>query len=163
MPVYNGELYLEQTIQSVLEQTYDNFELVISDNASTDNTEQICRKFAKEDRRVVYIRNKSNIGAAMNYNHAFNNTKGQFFRWHNADDLCGPQLHELCLSVLMKKPDVVLCYGKTQLIDQEGKAISLYNDDLNLQQDKASDRFKAFFQANWPHKCYLWIDAQIRG
>jgi glycosyltransferase involved in cell wall biosynthesis len=146
MPVYNGEPYLEQAIKCVLDQTYENFELIISDNASTDSTEEICRHFAKADKRIVYIRNKVNIGAARNYNQVFSHSKGQFFRWHNADDLCDPQIHELCLSVLMKKPDTILSYGKTQLIDQQGLNISSYEDNLNLQQDKASERFKAFFR-----------------
>jgi glycosyltransferase involved in cell wall biosynthesis len=146
MPVYNGGPYIAQAIQSVLDQSDGNFELVISDNASTDNTEKICREFAKNDNRIVYMRNKTNIGAAKNYNNVFKHTKAPYFRWHNADDLCDRRSHELCLSVLMKKPDTVLCYGKTQTIDGKGKIIEPYDDNLNLQQNKASERFKAFLK-----------------
>ena len=146
MPVYNGEPYIADAIRCVLNQTYNHLELVISDNASTDNTEQICREFAEKDDRVVYVRNSSNIGAAKNYNQAFRRTSGPYFRWHNADDLCSSRLHELCLAVLMDNPDTVLCYGKTVIINGEGKVIEDYDDNLHLRQEKASDRFKAFFK-----------------
>ena len=146
MPVYNGEPYIAEAIECVLNQTYPNLELVISDNASTDRTEQICQSFAAKDDRVVYIRNATNLGAAQNYNQAFRHTAGPFFRWHNADDLCSPELHEMCLAVLVSKPDTVLCYGKTVIVDNQGEVIETYDDNLDLRQDKASDRFKAFFK-----------------
>jgi glycosyltransferase involved in cell wall biosynthesis len=146
MPVYNGEDFIEDAVRCVLNQTYPHLELVISDNASTDNTERICRQFTKEDKRVKYVRNQTNIGAANNYNQAFWLTTGSYFRWNNADDLCSPKLHELCLAVLMKNPDTVLSYGKTTLIDNQGKFIKDYDDNLNLRQEKAFDRFKAFFK-----------------
>lgn len=146
MPVYNGEQFIAESIKCVLNQTYPHLELIISDNASTDNTEKICRQFAKEDKRIIYMRNQTNIGAAKNYNHAFGHTQGPYFRWHNADDLCSPKLHELCLAVLMENPDTVLCYGKTKLIDDHGIIIKNYDDNLNLRQTKAYDRFQAFFK-----------------
>ncbi|WP_319525812.1 glycosyltransferase family 2 protein [uncultured Desulfosarcina sp.] len=146
MPVFNGEPYIEEAIRCVLNQTYNNLELVISDNASTDNTEQVCRDFKEKDDRVVYIRNTSNIGAAKNYNQAFRNTTGLYFRWHNADDLCSPRLVEVCLEVLMGNPDTVLCYGKTDIIDDRGELLEHYDDNLDLRQPKPTERFKAFFQ-----------------
>ena len=146
MPVFNGEPYIEESIRCVLNQTYDNLELVISDNASTDNTEQICRDFKEKDDRVVYIRNTTNIGAAKNYNQAFWHTTGPYFRWHNADDLCSSRLVEVCLEVLINNPDTVLSYGKTDIIDARGEFIEHYDDNLDLRQPKATERFKAFFQ-----------------
>ena len=146
MPVYNGEPYIAEAIECVLNQTYPNLELVISDNASTDQTEQICRTFAAKDHRIIYIRNATNIGAAKNYNQAFRRTSGPFFRWHNADDLCSPKLHAMCLLELVNNPDTVLSYGKTVIIDSQGEVIEPYDDNLDLRQDKPSDRFKAFFK-----------------
>ncbi len=147
MPVYNGELYLEEAISSVLRQTYEDFALFISDNASTDRTEQICRDYVSQDKRVFYTRNTENIGAAKNYNRLFQLASGPYFRWFNADDLCALELHEKCAAVLDANPDVVLCYGKTSLIDHNGELIERYDDHLDLQQEKAGERFIRFFDS----------------
>lgn len=146
MPVYNGEPYLEQAIQAVLDQTYGDFELIISDNASTDRTEQICRGFAAKDARIIYLRNKENIGAANNYNQLFYKSSGEYFRWFNADDLCSKFLHERCLATMEANPDAVMCYGKTDIIDGQGNLIEHYDDNLDLQQGSAADRFLEYFK-----------------
>jgi len=135
MPVYNGESYLEDAIDCVLNQTDEDFVLIISDNASSDRTEEICRGIAAKDRRVVYSRNAKNIGAASNYNHVFELASGPYFRWFNADDLCAPNLHEECLAALEHDPEAVLSYGKTTFIDQDGATTGQYEDHLDLGQD----------------------------
>lgn len=145
MPVYNGEPYLEQAIQATLNQTYDDFELIISDNDSTDRTEEICRDFAAKDARILYVRNSANIGATNNYNQLFHKSVGEYFRWFNADDLCSNVLHERCLEVLEARPDAVMCYGKTDIIDSQGELIRHYEDNLNLQQTSVVDRFTTYF------------------
>jgi glycosyltransferase involved in cell wall biosynthesis len=147
MPVYNGEPYLEEAIKSVLKQTYRNFEFIISDNASTDRTEEICRDFACRDTRINYIRNCKNIGAANNYNQLFRKSSGEYFRWFNADDLCSELSHELCLAVMEANPDAVMCYGKTDIIDGQGNLIEHYDDNLDLRMDSAAERFFEFFKA----------------
>jgi len=145
MPVYNGEPYLEQAIQATLNQTYDDFELIISDNHSSDRTEEICLDFAAKDSRIHYIRNSKNIGAANNYNQLFHKSVGEYFRWFNADDLCSNVLHERCLKTLEAHPDAVMCYGKTDIIDGQGDLIRHYEDNLNLQQTSVVDRFLTYF------------------
>lgn len=147
MPVYNGEVYLDEAIRSVLDQTYEDFELIISDNASTDRTDQICRDYASQDKRIVYTRNKENVGASKNYNRVFNLASGQYFRWFNADDVCAPTLHQRCIEVLDANRDAVLCYGKTDIIDSEGRLIEHYNDHLDLQQESSIERFVLFFES----------------
>ncbi len=147
MPVYNGEPYLDEAIRCILSQTYEDFEVIISDNASTDRTEQICRDYASQDERIVYKRNKENMGAARNYNIVFQLASGPYFRWFNADDICSPSLHERCVEVMDANSDAALCYGKTGIIDSEGKLIEHYDDNLNLQQGTASERFVAFFES----------------
>lgn len=147
MPVYNGELYLEEAIESILSQTHGDFEFIISDNASTDRTEQICRDYAAQDKRIVYTRNKENLGAAKNYNRVFHLASGIYFRWFNADDVSAPELHERCIRVMNENPDAALCYGKTAFIDDKGKITEYYDDNLDLQQEKASDRFINFFKS----------------
>jgi glycosyltransferase involved in cell wall biosynthesis len=146
MPVYNGEEYVALAIDSVLSQTFNDFELIISDNASDDRTEEICREFASADPRIRYYRNAENIGAAGNYNRLVELARGEFFRWSNADDLFAPKLHELCLRALRQHPDAVLSYGKTEIIDEFGKTLHLYDDNLHLSQPLANERFQRFFE-----------------
>lgn len=145
MPVYNGEGYLEAAIRAVLEQTFDDFELIISDNASTDRTAEICNDFAASDSRVRFSRNPDNIGAAANYNRVFELARGPYFRWMNADDSCMPTLHALCLKALEENRDAVLAYGKTAIMDQEGKILEAYDDNLDLRQPTAKERYQEFF------------------
>jgi glycosyltransferase involved in cell wall biosynthesis len=146
MPVYNGEKYVAESIRAILAQTFSDFELIISDNASDDRTEQICREFARQDSRIRYFRNAENIGAAGNYNRLFDLARGQFFRWANADDLFAPTLHALCLKALRDNPDAVLSYGKTEIIDESGQMIKRYEDNLHLVDESAYSRFQRFFR-----------------
>lgn len=144
MPVYNGERYLEAAILAVLGQTCGDFELIISDNASTDRTPEICRDFAARDPRICYLRNPVNIGAANNYNQLFHRSSAPYFRWFNADDLCAPELHEQCLAALEAHPDAVMAYGKTDIVDGEGALLKHYDDRLDLRQDSVAERFISF-------------------
>jgi glycosyltransferase involved in cell wall biosynthesis len=146
LPVYNGERYLSEALDSLIAQTFDNFELIICDNASTDQTEQICRSYLDGDKRIRYFRNETNLGAAKNYRRTFELSSGQYFRWANHDDLSGPEFLARCVEVLDREPSVILTYPKTKLIDERGQAISEYQDGLNLQSPKASDRFSQLFQ-----------------
>lgn len=123
LPVYNGDEFLENAIESILGQSFTDFELIISDNASTDKTAMICQTYAARDERIRYYRNATNIGGANNGNRTFLLAQGQYFRWAAHDDLCAPELIEKCVAVLDREPDVVLCYTQTINIDQEGKIL----------------------------------------
>jgi glycosyltransferase involved in cell wall biosynthesis len=141
LPVYNGERYLRQSIDSILNQTYREFEFIIVDNASTDSTEQICRDYARRDPRIRYHRNDVNIGAPRNFNKVFELSKGKYLKWSTSDDYCAPEYIEKCLEVMESNPEVVLCYPKAILIDAEGTHIGKYDDSMRLQQSLASERF----------------------
>ncbi len=143
MPVYNGEQYLEQAIDSIRKQTLDDFELIINDNASTDHTEEISRDLAAKDSRIRYERNTKNVGAAGNYRLVFQRSRAEYFRWMNADDLCASNSHELCLAALEADPTAVLTYGRTVIIGSDGEFLDDYEDKLDLQQDSAPQRFEA--------------------
>jgi glycosyltransferase involved in cell wall biosynthesis len=143
MPVYNGEGYLEQAIQSILDQTLDDFELLINDNASSDRSEQICRDLAASDSRIDYQRNAENVGAAGNYRRVFSRARGSYFRWMNADDLCAPNSHAMCLQALEANSDAVLSYGRTTIIGPDNETLEHYDDNLDLPQDDAAERFSA--------------------
>jgi glycosyltransferase involved in cell wall biosynthesis len=132
MPVYNGEQFLRQAVDSLLDQTYRNFELIICDNCSMDATEDICRSYAAADKRVRYHRNASNIGAPRNFNLAFSLSNTEYFKWAGADDICAPDLLERCVEILDRQPDAVLCYPKTTWIDENSAPIKVYDDQLSL-------------------------------
>jgi len=131
--VYNGERFLSQTLDSLLAQTYRDFELIVCDNCSTDRTEQICRSYSERDSRIRYHRNAANIGAPCNFNLTVSLSRGEYFKWAGADDLCAPEMIERCVAILDQRPEVVLAYAKTRLIDENGAAVNDYEDRLNLQ------------------------------
>ncbi|MBX2990363.1 MAG: glycosyltransferase family 2 protein [Bacteroidetes bacterium] len=145
LPVHNGEEFLASAIESILSQTYSHFELIISDNASTDGTQAICRAFAALDNRVRYVRNKTNAGAARNYNATVERATGTYFKWASHDDLCRPTFIQRCVDVLETYPEVVLAYPKTIIINESGNVINDRFEDLyNLRWKTPSRRYKAF-------------------
>jgi glycosyltransferase involved in cell wall biosynthesis len=148
IPVFNGEKYLEEALRSNLNQTYDNLELIISDNASTDRTESICRDYQALDRRIQYVKNEANIGAAQNYNQLFALSTGSFFRWSNADDVVHPMLVEKLSAALSERDDVAIAFGRTQLIDADGNAIEEYEGDEEIADDRPSSRYQRFYFQN---------------
>jgi glycosyltransferase involved in cell wall biosynthesis len=147
LPVFNGERFLEQTLRALLAQTYTIFELVIADNCSTDQTEAICREFAAQDKRVHYHRSSENRGAAWNFNRAFTLTTGEYFKWSAYDDLCQPTFLERCVDTLDARPDAVLAYPKTRLIDEAGAVSGDHEDGLALEQATAHERLKRLVPA----------------
>jgi glycosyltransferase involved in cell wall biosynthesis len=142
MPVYNGEPFLEQAVSSLLDQTYPDFELIISDNASTDNTEAICREFERRDVRVRYDRNDKNVGAAGNYNRLVERARGLYFKWAAHDDICAPGYLESCVAILDRDPSVAVCYPRTRIIDEDGHEKGFYEDKLHLDSPSRHERFR---------------------
>ena len=123
LPVCNGENYLDAAVRSILSQDYEDFELVISDNASTDRTQEICLDFARQDPRVKYSRLAANCGAVSNFQRVFRLSTGDYFKWAAHDDVCTPDFLERCVAVLERDPAVVLCCGQTQLINDDGSPV----------------------------------------
>jgi glycosyltransferase involved in cell wall biosynthesis len=144
LPVFNGERYLERAVESILGQTYSDLELIISDNASTDKTAEICREAAERDERVTYIRNDVNLGAAENYNIVFRASNGTFFKWASHDDLIAPEFVERCVEVMHENPAAVTCYPRTTFIDEDGEAISEYEEIDDFTASTAPERFKTW-------------------
>ncbi len=141
LPVYNGQAYLAEAIESVLGQTFTDFELIVSDNGSSDGTREIAERYAARDPRVRYVRSDTNRGAAWNYRRAFELARGEFFRWAPADDRFAPDSIAVCVAALDANPDAVLCYPKTDLVDAEGRVIETYDDNLDLRSTDAVERF----------------------
>ncbi|MCW5661981.1 MAG: glycosyltransferase family 2 protein [Burkholderiaceae bacterium] len=146
MPAYNCERYIAQAIESLLSQSYGDFEFVISDNASTDGTESICRHYAALDRRVRYVRRSENVGGPGNFRYVFSLCTGGYHKWSTADDHWHPEFLKEAVAVLQARPDVVLCYPRTRLIDAAGEKIEDYADDLALEQESARERWRALYR-----------------
>lgn len=144
MPVYNCEKYISESIQSVLSQTFKNFELIISDNASSDRTEEICREFASQDSRIRYYQNDHNIGLGPNHNRAFELARGKYFKWFHGDDLLAPEYLEKCVSVLESDPSIILCYTREIEIDEEGKPFGSETYLVNFPETQPHKRFKNY-------------------
>jgi glycosyltransferase involved in cell wall biosynthesis len=146
MPVYNGERHLRAALESILGQTFQDFELVISDNASADDTERICREYAAKDPRVQYHRQPKNLGVSENYNAVFRLARGGYFKWASSNDLCDPAFLDTCARVLEGRPDAVLAYPRTRLIRAESAAMEDYEDRLDLPQERPCERFRAYIE-----------------
>ena len=144
LPVYNGERFVADAIRSILSQDYSNFELIITDNASTDGTEKICREFASSDPRVKYVRNERNLGAGPNYNLGFQLSRGKYFKWCACDDRLSDNFLGACVAALEEYPEAILAYGKTDTIDPEGRVIPLVGGMMSPQRasDGPSARFR---------------------
>lgn len=123
VPVYNGQRYLRATIDSILNQTCTDFELIICDNCSTDATESICREYVQRDARVRYHRADANLGPAKNFNRAVEYARGRYFKWNAADDLCAPTFIEKCVAMLERDPTLILAYPRTVQIGTNGEEL----------------------------------------
>ncbi|MBI6630248.1 glycosyltransferase family 2 protein [Pontibaca sp. S1109L] len=119
MPVYNGADFLGQAIDSVLDQDFQDFELIIADNASTDKTAEICRAYAEKDPRIKFVRHPRNIGAAKNYNYVFHCAAGEYFNWLAHDDILGPDFLSACLAQFARSThDTLLVYPTFTFVDE---------------------------------------------
>ena len=143
LPVFNGEKYLRQALDSILRQTYDDFVLLISDNASTDTTPQICKEYVKKDCRIIYNRSEINLGGPANYNRVFRMSSTEYFKWVAHDDIHAPTYLQKCMEVLENDSSIVLCHSKNGCIDQYGKVVGNYDDRtlLRIGSTKPHERF----------------------
>lgn len=151
LPVYNGERYLGEALESLLAQSFEDFELVVLDNASTDSTPGLVEAIAARDGRVRLVRNAGNIGAAPNFNRVFGLTSGEYFKWAAHDDLCDPALLERCVEALDARPDAVLAHARSRIIGEEGEVLEDYDLRLATTSASAAERFETLLQG---HKCF---------
>ncbi|MDZ8186212.1 MAG: glycosyltransferase family 2 protein [Nostoc sp. ChiSLP02] len=159
LPVYNGERFLQQAINSLLAQSFKDFELIISDNASTDKTEEICRAYAKQDQRIRYYRNEYNIGCARNFNRVFELSSGEYFKWAAYDDLHAPDFVSKCVELLDADPTIILCHTQVYFIDEQGKFLQSYDIKLKTDALKPHHRFHELLSKHLCYQCYGVIRA----
>jgi hypothetical protein len=142
MPTRNGARFIARSIESLLAQDYPNWQLVISDNASTDETEAIARSYAGRDDRIRYERSDENRGAPANFNRALAFAEGRYFIWAADHDLWDPTLISRCVAALEARPDAVLAYPGSLLIDENDAVISEMDDQIELDMPAALARYK---------------------
>jgi glycosyltransferase involved in cell wall biosynthesis len=160
LPVRNGENYLEEALESICYQTFRDFDVLISDNASDDRTEEIARRYVALDSRIRYHRHPVNIGASKNYNYVFHHTQGAFFHWAAHDDVLRPSFLEECVAAFDREPgDTVLVYAQTLLIDAAGRPLRSYRKVSRKGGRQASERLNEMIgpgdhSASLLHMCF---------
>ncbi|NNC92783.1 MAG: glycosyltransferase [Acidimicrobiia bacterium] len=149
LPVWNGEKYLDEALTSLVEQTFTDFEVIISDNGSTDRTEEICRAWAERDPRIRYIRNEENRGSAWNFNRVFHEAGGTYFKWAAYDDKLLPEWLEECVTVLDSDPEVVLAYTGVVQIDENDEFLRHFTKFVDVTAADPVDRIRQVFYDWW--------------
>jgi glycosyltransferase involved in cell wall biosynthesis len=153
LPVYNGDRYLEAAIDSILNQTFTDLELIISDNASDDRTQEICESYVQRDPRVRYFRQSTNLGAGPNYNFTFHEARGEFFKWAAHDDVLEPTMLERCVEILDRLPDVALAFTRILKIDEHGDVVGRYDDYDSMRIDSSQPHTRFADMACGRHNC----------
>jgi len=136
LPVYNGQRFIKKKLDTILAQSYTNFELIISDNASTDLTSKICEEYAKTDKRILYFRQKKNMGIRWNFNFVLEQAKSDYFVWAAVDDVWFPIFLEKCINVFLSKKNVVGC----------NSLVSPYNLPEEMKSEKVDFYFQNFLR-----------------
>ncbi len=161
LPVYNGENFVGQAIESLLAQTFEDFELIISDNASTDKTEELCRTFAAQDKRIRYTRNAENIGLVRNYNQVFTLSSGEYFKWADHDDMCRQAFLMRCVQALDENRTVVLAYTRALTIGSSGQPIKEWGPRPELTSSTVELRFRRALKREEPFPQCGLIRAEV--
>ena len=147
LPLFNSSRYVRQSLDSLLGQTYSDFVLVISDNASTDDTAKICLQYAAADSRIKYYRNDTNIGNPGNFNRIARLATTKYLKWSTGDDYWKPTFLERALEVMERDPSIALCYPQAVLVDAQGNNPTNYDDVLHLVQEDPVERFWALMNS----------------
>jgi glycosyltransferase involved in cell wall biosynthesis len=142
MPLYNEEHFLAQALDSLLSQDFQDFELIILNNGSTDSTEEICLNYQEKDKRIRYCRNETNLGAVQSFNRTFLMSSGKYFMWAAGHDLWHRSYISRCLDVIENDPNVALCYTQVGVIDADNKLIEKVEEGIDTCGLDTFDRFR---------------------
>ena len=143
LPVYNGEEFLRNKLENILEQTFHDFELIISDNASNDKTQLICQEFLKKDNRIKYFRQESNNGVTWNVNFVIKKATKEYFLLTAVDDLISNNFIEKNLEVIKKDKNVIGSIGKIlpyKTKNNDGNFDESFKQVVNNLRDKTRPR-----------------------
>jgi glycosyltransferase involved in cell wall biosynthesis len=150
--VYNAERFIQKALDSLLGQTFGDFELIISDNASSDRTGEICREYAARDPRIRYYRNPKNMGAGWNIRRVVELATGKYFKWAAGDDMLEPEFLSQCIRALEVDPGCVLAHAKTRIIDENGNFVENYHWPMKTESTNAVTRFREMLLND--HLCF---------
>jgi glycosyltransferase involved in cell wall biosynthesis len=159
LPVYNGERYVADAIESILAQSYTEFELVISDNASEDGTEAICREFANRDGRIRYHRSEKNVGAAPNFNRCLELAapSTEYFKWSAHDDLISETFLERCVEALDEDSARAVAFAAVDFVDADRQLIGRQRRaDLSLDSPDPAARVRRFVELTLESTDLYW-------
>ena len=146
VPVYNGEETLTAALDSLLAQSFSDFEIIVSDNASTDKTEEICLSFCKRDSRIIYVRQEKNIGAAKNFEFVLKKSQGRYFTWAAADDLRSSDFLEKNFIYLENNLDYVASTSPNKFEDKNETVSKLI--EFSIEGD-IEERLEKFLKNCW--------------
>jgi glycosyltransferase involved in cell wall biosynthesis len=152
---------LPEAVATLLSQTFGDFELVISDNASTDDTEEICREYARQDPRIRYERIPVNRGSSWNHNHLVDEARGRYFKWAAHDDVYEPELLRRCVEVLDADQSVVLCHSLVDDIDIEGTVVHKHDYAFRSDDPRPSVRFRDLLMMEGGHDLYGVVRTEV--
>jgi glycosyltransferase involved in cell wall biosynthesis len=138
MPVYNGDQFVEEAIECILNQTFKDFVIFISDNASTDQTANICKRYAAEDRRIIYFKQDKNIGHVRNFQYLKNQNYGEYFMWAAVDDRRSPEFLESLVDVLDRNT-LAACAMSDVLVSYGPNTVSLYLKLESIRSEQLND------------------------
>lgn len=147
MSVYNDEKYIAKAIDSILTQSFSNFELIICDDYSTDRSSNIIEKYVKQDNRIVFFKNEKNLGLATSLNRCIERAKGKYIARMDSDDISLPNRFEVEYNYLEDNSDIVVVGCKCQCIDENDeiyKDFQIHSGSVSFYEQ--SKRFKLFIQ-----------------
>lgn len=154
MPVYNGGQTIKAALEALLNQSFKEFELIISDNASTDETQVICETFASRDERIRYVRQPQNLGSAGNFKYVLDEAVGEYFLWAAADDTRSKGFLEVNLEFLENNPDYVASTSPNIFEGQDPKGKDLVTFTLDAKTPE--ERVFQFFDNCWQSHCIFY-------
>lgn len=151
LPVRNGEPYLGRTLACLAKQDFEDVDVLIADNGSTDSTEDIARAAAAADSRIRYVRHDRDLGAAANFNFVFAHTSGEFFAWLAADDEFDPRFYSRMIELLRHRPEAAAAMSRVLLIDSNSDPLEYSDERINADDPDPVRRFAEM--ASFSHYC----------
>ncbi len=149
LPVFNGATFVREAIDSIINQSFTNLELIISDNGSTDGTDKICKEYCNRDPRVRFYRNEENRGAGWNYNRVFELARGKYFKWAAHDDYYDLNFLQKSLEILENDTGAILCHSRIIDIDEKGLPICRKQSNCDTTTIEPHIRFKSLIRMDY--------------
>ncbi len=164
IPTFNSECFLEDTLRSIINQTYNNFEIIIGDNASTDQTNKIIKKFALNDNRISYYFNEENIGYSANCNKLISKANGNFISIYHSDDIYEKSIIENQVNILVKNPNILGVFTSYNLINSNGDYLKNIKYPIDIKNDLAIVQLETFIKIilNKSTSCFCCPTSMIR-